>query len=88
LYKTLAQLLLYLLGGGGGPPKRFSERLLNKISGLAGSQGEPVKGYEPQSFRTMYRPLRPASLDKLRDEFSRSTPSVQQTAGMFDDKGS
>src|SRR5947207_14341319 len=51
----LARWVLYLLVGGGGPPKRFSEQSLNRISGLAGSIEEPVKGYEPQSSRTMYR---------------------------------
>ena len=71
----LAHWVLYLLVGGGGPPKRFSERSLNRISGLAGSIEEPVKGYEPQSSRTMYRPLRPASLEKKQttDRLSRST---------------
>jgi hypothetical protein len=73
----------------GGTSKRFSERLLNRISGLAGSSEEPVKGYEPQSSRTMYRPLRPASLESNQKNqvFPKHSPHDIRRA-LFDDEGS
>src|SRR5689334_3297013 len=61
----------------GGDLQKVQLAVAEQISGLAGSIEEPVKGYEPQSSRTMYRPLRPASLEKK----SKRLPEALQING-------